>query len=429
LSYLRASVAGIAGLWVARFASAETLRAYQTARVHALLRHAYRTVPFYRRRFDDAGFHPDQFRTLDDLQRVPVTPKSDLRIASEEDALASDCHPGSLVRYGTGGSTGAPTEVRFTRFEDRLLRVMRLQVMQALGLRWTDRRCSVVASRSTVRLGFLERHGIVRNRLIHALQPPAKILAELRSARPDVLRGYSSVLSSLTDALTPEDKLRIRPRFITTDSEPLTSLSRERIEHNFGSPVLDVYDCFECNVIAYQCPRGDQYHVLDTSVIAEVLADGRPAVPGECGEIAITSLHAYAAPLIRYMPGDLVQQGAKACTCGAPNSCLAQIYGRSHDAFHLPGGRTLQPKLLAIWIYPLCPYLAKYQLVQESTDRVVLKLQPSSGTEIPTQALEAMRLGMARDLGASVDFRVQLMDDIPSEPNGKFRPYRSDVPE
>ncbi|HZT30354.1 MAG TPA: hypothetical protein VFA33_10750 [Bryobacteraceae bacterium] len=100
--------------------------------VDALLRHAYAKVPYYRRRFDNAGIHPDQVRTLEDLRRVPITLKSDLRALPEEDLLARDCVPNRLLRYGTGGSTGVPTEVCFTRFEDRLLRLMRIQVL-AIG--------------------------------------------------------------------------------------------------------------------------------------------------------------------------------------------------------------------------------------------------------------------------------------------------------
>ena len=140
LPYLGAAAAGVAGLFVERIGSARMLRSYRLARLRALLRHSYETVPFYRERFQSAGFHPDQFRTMEDLQRVPITRKSDLRLAAEQDVLASDCDPARLHRYGTGGSTGTPTEVRFTPFEDRLLRIMRIQANMRFGLRPSDRR-------------------------------------------------------------------------------------------------------------------------------------------------------------------------------------------------------------------------------------------------------------------------------------------------
>jgi hypothetical protein len=133
--YLGAAAAGIVGLAVERFGSPRVLRRYQTARLRALLHHAYETVPFYRRRFDQAGFHPDQFLTLEDLQRVPLTRKADIRLATDEEAVANDCDPSRLHRHITGGSTGEPTKLRFTPYEDRLLRMFRLLATMRLGLR------------------------------------------------------------------------------------------------------------------------------------------------------------------------------------------------------------------------------------------------------------------------------------------------------
>jgi phenylacetate-CoA ligase len=427
LPHVGALGAGIAGLFVERIGSGRLLQSYRTARLRALLRHSYDTVPFYRERFQSAGFHPDQFRTLDDLQRVPITRKADLRMTAEGDALAEDYNPARLIRYGTGGTTGMPTEVRFTRFEDRLLKAMRTQVMMGFGLRLRDRRASVVFCRAAAGTTWYKRLGMLRNQRIHVNLPWDQVLLKLRGCMPDVIRGYPSGLSALVDKLTDEDRNHIRPRFVTTDSENLTTLARTRIEKAFRAPVFDIYDCYECNVIAYQCPRGGQYHVMDSSVIVEVLNSGRRALPGESGEVALTSLHTWAAPLIRYMPGDLVEQGAANCSCGAPNSCLAKIHGRAQERFVLPDGRAIHPNLLATWLYPLCPRLRRYQIVQEALDQVVVRLQPVGGVSLPVETLEAARRGMARDLGQGVILRVDVVDDIPSEPNGKFRPYRCDL--
>ena len=59
--------------------STDELRALQLERLQWTLRHAYTNVPFYRRKFDAAGVHPDDCRTLDDLAKFPFTTKHDLR--------------------------------------------------------------------------------------------------------------------------------------------------------------------------------------------------------------------------------------------------------------------------------------------------------------------------------------------------------------
>ncbi|HWM88230.1 MAG TPA: hypothetical protein VNO33_20390, partial [Kofleriaceae bacterium] len=53
-------------------AGADELFAFQRRELAALLRHAYQNVPFYRRRFDDAGLRPEDIRGPEDLVRLPV---------------------------------------------------------------------------------------------------------------------------------------------------------------------------------------------------------------------------------------------------------------------------------------------------------------------------------------------------------------------
>mgnify|MGYP000945006425 CR=1 FL=1 len=54
-------------------ASRDELQALQTQRLKWTLKHAYENVPMYRRKFDAAGVHPDDFRELNDLQKFPCT--------------------------------------------------------------------------------------------------------------------------------------------------------------------------------------------------------------------------------------------------------------------------------------------------------------------------------------------------------------------
>jgi len=74
------------------------------------------------------------------LAHVPAPHKSGLRLAAERDVLAGDCNATRLIGYGTRGSAGAPTVVRFTCFENRLPHSMRQRIMIGIGLRRTDRR-------------------------------------------------------------------------------------------------------------------------------------------------------------------------------------------------------------------------------------------------------------------------------------------------
>jgi phenylacetate-CoA ligase len=427
MSLAEAQLGGLRAL-LAGPSSRETLRNFQTRRLRALVRHAYERVPYYRRLFDRAQLIPQDIRTLDDLQRIPTSQKIDFRDLPEADVVARGVDPGRIVKYPTSGSTGVPMVVRCTLFESRLLQAFRMQVMMRLGLRMTDRRSFVLTVKGADRPGILEKFGLFRGKRTNALWPRERIVADFREWKPDVIRGYPSALSSLASELTDDDRTQIHPRFITTDSENLTPHMRLQIEQGFGVPVFDIYDCFECNVIAWQCPTRRQYHVADAAVIVEILQDGRPVSTGESGEVVITPLHSWAAPLIRYRIGDLVERGLDRCPCGAPNSCIAQVQGRLQDRFALADGRHIHPQLFATLIYPLLPNLRRYQIVQEQIDRIVVRLQPVPTAPPSPAQVEKMKQSMTRDLGSAIRLDVELVENIPSEPSGKFRTFRCLVP-
>jgi phenylacetate-CoA ligase len=164
-------------------------------------------------------------------------------------------------------------------------------------------------------------------------------------------------------------------------------------------------------------------HVADDSVLVEVARDdGSPAGPGETGEVVATALHSFAMPFIRYRLGDIVTRGPARCPCGAPFSTIRAIRGRMVDCFSLPGGRTIHPYELVL---PLMrrPWIRQYQLLQETTERIVLRLVAAPSPP-PADLVEIEAI--ARDcLGPGVEFAVALVPEIPLESTGKLRPSRS----
>ncbi|MDR6252657.1 phenylacetate-coenzyme A ligase PaaK-like adenylate-forming protein [Klebsiella variicola] len=95
-------------------ASRDELQALQTQRLKWTLKHAYDNVPMYRRKFDAAGVHPDDFRELNDLQKFPCTTKQDLRDNYPFDTFAVPME--QVVRiHASSGTTGKPTVVGYTQ--------------------------------------------------------------------------------------------------------------------------------------------------------------------------------------------------------------------------------------------------------------------------------------------------------------------------
>ena len=133
----------LARLWRHPGASHETLDRFQGAKLSFLVAHAHRHVPYYRHLFDSAGVRPADIRHAADLVRLPVSSKADLRGRPVGDLVARGVRADRLILRYTAGSTGEPTRVRRTEFEDHLLQMFRIRAERLLGRRVGDRRVGV----------------------------------------------------------------------------------------------------------------------------------------------------------------------------------------------------------------------------------------------------------------------------------------------
>ncbi|MEJ2716684.1 MAG: hypothetical protein P8182_06025, partial [Deltaproteobacteria bacterium] len=93
------------------------LEALRERKLRAVIRNAYEHVPYYRSLFDSAGLTPQEIRTVEDLKKIPLTTKDDLRAAGVEKAVADWVDPSTSVRTLTSGTTGKPFEVYRTPSE------------------------------------------------------------------------------------------------------------------------------------------------------------------------------------------------------------------------------------------------------------------------------------------------------------------------
>ena len=165
----------------------------------------------------------------------------------------------------------------------------------------------------------------------------------LKRIPPDALTGFPGVLVRIAQSLTEADRRVLRPRFVVAGGEVLTPVMRKQIRDAFRAPVFETYASHEFSLIASECQETGESHVCDDGMILEVIKDGRPAAPGERGEVVGTALHSFAMPFVRYRLGDVVTQSSGTCACGQPFSTIRTIQGRMIDYFPLPSGRLMHP--------------------------------------------------------------------------------------
>lgn len=404
--------------------------AFQQAQLQRVVRHAAHAVPYYRRLFDRCGVRPEQITEPADLARIPLTAKRDLQRADPRELIARGVDPARLIVHRTSGWSGEPLSIRRTWIEERLYTAVRRRAMRDLGLRRGDRWAALGLVRPPHPLDdrlpqrIWRALGLYPRTVVDALAPPAEIAAMLGRLRPDMVTGYPGVIERVARALAADNGGRPRPRLVVTGGEVLTPDAREQIARGFGATVHQIYGSHECPLIAWECARGHGLHVWDYGVVLEVVRDGRPAQPGESGEVVLTALHSFAMPFIRYVLGDVVVVGETPCPCGAPFATIRAVEGRIIDYFPMANGRLVHPyELVLAALAAAGGWLAQYRLLQESPERVLLTVAPLR----PPDADEIAKLEAAvrEPLGPGVELRVDLVPEITLEPSAKFRVSRS----
>lgn len=398
---------------------------YRDRLLRRIIHHAYEKVPYYRELFERAGLAPEDFKTAEDLARIPVTEKRHLRKEPEERVLAAGTDSKRLIVRTTTGSTGEPFTVMKTRSDEFLYHVSRLRVMQDFGLQPSDRMAQIGRrSNRQVPLSWrlIQRFGLFRQDRIYLGDTPDQIADVLQKIKPDIVTGDAAVMDRVSLELAGR-RHDHHLRFVVTGGGMLNTFMRKRIQEGFGADVYDTYGSEEMSVIAWECRETGLYHVREDSVVAEVLENGRPAKEGERGEVVVTALHFRAMPFLRYRLGDEAVKGPDVCPCGKPFSTLKEISGRATDYLRLPDGREIFAAAVAHLLQEQVAWIERYEFVQEHRDRVILRI----AALIPPRAdvLTVLKDKVTGLLGPGVDVRIKLVPEIQPGSGGKYRVLRS----
>lgn len=247
----------------------------------------------------------------------------------------------------------------------------------------------------------------------------------LKRRSPDILATSGVNLGALGRRALETDA-GVRFRNILSSVTTLTDQGRHDAEVAFGSRITDRYAASELGSIADQCPACGLYHVNAESFRVEVIDKaGTPCREGEMGEVVVTSLHAFATPLIRYALGDLAVVGPPRAPCGRTLPSLRRIIGRVRNIFVMPDGSLIAPHMRDPWNQGGLT-VHRFQLVQTSIDAVVLRYMPLPAD--PPLDFERIAAFIRSGLHPAIEVGFERVDDLPLTAAGKFEDYISLVP-
>lgn len=404
------------GLLRTQWLSATELDALQS-NAWTRVRRIAESIPMYRELWGRSR-PPER---LDRLSDLPLTTKDLLR-RHGRDAVA----PGwknRLVEVHTGGTTGSPLTVYCSR---RTLRqnygfFARLLAWAGLGPR---PRTATFAGRVIVppeqeKPPFWRRN-LAGNALLFSSYhiAPATIPAyveQLARFRPELIDSYPSSIEPIARWILANKRCDIRPRAVITSSETLAPDTRETLEAAFGCRVFDHYGAAEMAAFISQCESGS-YHPNPEFGVVEILRNGRPAGPGETGEIVATGFINPAMPLIRYATGDSAVQGAGPCPCGRAFPVLAAIEGRRDDVLVTPEGRLigrLDP------VFKKVGSILETRIVQDEPDHVTVEVVGNG--ELSIADLSTLKAELLKRLGPRMRIDIAPVEALPRTTRGKLR--------
>ena len=296
-------------------ASIDELRALQLNRLKSTLRHAYANSHVYRAKFDAAGVHPDDCKSLVDLAKFPFTTKKDLRDNYPYGMFAVPRQQCARI-HASSGTTGKPTVVGYTQNDIDMWANVVARSIRAGGARPGDM-VHVSYGYGLFTGGLGAHYGAEKLGLTVVpfgggqTERQVQLITDFK---PDIIMVTPSYMLAIADEFerqglsAADSSLRIG----IFGAEPWTNDMRQNIEARMGIDAVDIYGLSEVigPGVASECiETKDGPTIWEDHFYPEIIDPdtGELVADGEIGELVFTSLTKEALPIIRYRTRDLTR--------------------------------------------------------------------------------------------------------------------------
>ncbi len=317
-----------------------TREKYLNQKLAETVNHAYRHAPAVKELFDKAGVSPTQIRTVKDLERLPITRKTDLI----ELQKANPPYGGLL--------TIPPEDVERVFLSPGPV----YEPIQHSGIKWFAkafwaagfRKGDVVVNTFTYHLspaGILF-HEAIRDCGATAIpMGTGSTEIQIQTIYDLKVTGFVGTPTFLMTVIKRAEEMgynfhrdfALQRAWFT--GEMLPASLRKTFEEDYQISTAQAYAVTEPGgAIAYECREKSGMHLMDDYVFE--IADpetGKQLGPGEIGEIVVTPIHNRVWGLIRFGTGDMSSYITEPCPCGRTANRMTGIAGRTGDAVKVRG--------------------------------------------------------------------------------------------
>jgi phenylacetate-CoA ligase len=389
------------------------IRALQEQKLLKLISYVSKHVPFYRKLLKGITI-----RSLEELAKIPVLQKSDIR--GNPNSFLSECKARPYSKL-TSGSTGVPMRMHFDKSDAEYQLALEYFQLTEAGVMPHHKQAQITYYQ--IAPSLLQKAGIFRRHYLSDTSSEQENLKLLKRMGPDVLHTAPSFFVPLAhENLVRETGFQVKKAF--SFAEVLTPNARKITEKSFGCDLRDLYGSTETSWAAWECENGNM-HLNSDSVIAEIVDENlQPVKPGKSGTLLLTPLWKRTMPFIRYFMSDKTAIKGK-CPCGRSGlQMIAPVAGRSDDFIVLPSGKFRSALLVEERVRTM-PQILQYQAVQETPGQICINVILSA----PLSPDDEKRLAgsISKAYGEDLDIEFEAVDSLPRGKTGKIRAVISKV--
>ena len=350
----------------------DRLEKYQNKKLQRLIDHVYCNVPFYKNIFDENGITPSDIETKEDLKKLPILNKNDIRKGFKDGSLFSkNFNKNELILNSSSGSTGEPLQFYLTKKADSFKKATAIRGWYWMNYRLGDKilRVSPIPRGGTIKK---IQDNVTRTNYFYTPQLTTDVIQslveEMINFKPKVLRIYPDPLNYLSEYLN-QKKVEIKfIKSINTTGSTLLPETRLKAEKLFNCKVYDSFSC-EGGAVVFEKPEDGCYYSAMEYAITEVLDQNGDDT--NKGRLVTTDLWNYATPFIRYDTQDIVELSETSHPLSL--KAIKKIHGRQSDVLVTAKGQLLYVNNFT-GIFQWIEEVEQFQIHQIEKNKFVLNL-------------------------------------------------------
>ena len=402
----------------------EKMRELQLERLQKIVAYAYEKVPFYRKKYDEAGVKPSDIKCLEDIRKLPFTVKSDLRDNYPYGLLAVEKTKLKRI-HASSGTSGKPTVVCYTDHDMEVWSDCCARLAAAAGVNCDDIvQVSFGYGLFTGALGMHQGCEKLGAAIIPAssgnTERQVMLLKDLEATVLVCTPSYALYIGEIMEKLGYSKK-DLKLRIGLFGSEASTEEMHREIAKKLGIFTNDNYGLSELigPGVSGECTEKCGMHINEDHFYPEVLNPEtfEPVPDGTYGELVLTSLTKEGMPVIRYRTKDITALDHSPCKCGRTTVRMAKLRGRTDDMLIIRGVNVFPSQIEGVLMnmpevggqYEITVYREGYM------DKLEVRVEVADGSYLTDfNKLEALRQKIKHNLRTvlQIDAIVKLVEPL-----------------